>query len=72
MRKNPTKGDWASSLIDLVEKHYLNINIKEIQDMKTSIYKNLVKRQMHTIAFKELLEIQNSKEKGKYIKYDSL
>ena len=71
MRKNPTKGDWASSAIKLVEK-YLNLNLKEIQDMQTSIYKKLVKRQMHTIAFKELLEIQKSKEKGKLIKYDNL
>ena len=31
--------------------------------MKTSIYKKLVKRQMHTIAFKELVEISKSKEK---------
>ena len=72
MRKNPTKGDWASSSIELVEKYDLNLNLNEIQDMKTSIYKKLVKRQMHTIAFKELLEIQKSKEKGKYINYDSL
>ena len=27
---------------------------------------------MHKIAFKDLLEIQKNKEKGKYIKYDSL
>ena len=72
MRKNPTKGDWASSSIKLVEKFELNLNLKEIQYMKTSIYKKLVRRQMHKIAFKDLLEIQKNKEKGKYIKYDSL
>ena len=61
MRKTPTNGNWASSSIKLVEKY--DLNLKEIQYMKTSIYKKLVKRQMHTIACKELLEIQKSKEK---------
>jgi hypothetical protein len=72
MRKNPTKGDWASSSIKLVKTFDLNLNLKEIQDMKTSIYRNLVRRKMHKIAFNDLLEIQKNKEKGKYIKYDSL
>ena len=72
MRTNPTKGDWASFAIELLEKYELKLNINEIQEMKSSIFKKLVKRQMHTIAFKELIDIKNSKQKGKYIQYEGL
>ena len=72
MRMNPTRGDWASFAMELIEKYDLKLNLEEICEMKPSIYKKLVQRQMQKIAFQELTEIKNSKQKEKYIKYESL
>ena len=72
MRMNPTRGDWASFAMELIEKYDRKLNLEEICEMKPSIYKKLVQRQMQKIAFQELTEIKNSKQKGKYIKYESL
>ena len=40
--------------------------------MKSSIFKNLVKTQIRKMAFKDLVDQQQGKEKGKLIRYDSL
>ena len=72
MLKNPTKGDWASAATNLVVKYDLKLNIEEIQTMKSSLFKNLVKKQIRKVAFKELVDQQQGKEKGKLIRYDSL
>ena len=72
MIKNPTKGDWASASTLLIEKYDLKLNLEDIQKMKSSIYKNLVKKQIRKIAFKDLVDKQQNKEKGKSIRYDSL
>ena len=72
MRINPTKGDWASFAMGLIQKYELKLNLQEIQETKSSIYKKLVNRQMQKIAFQELIEIKNSKQKGRHITYESL
>ena len=72
MLKNPTKGDWTSAATNLVVKYDLKLNIEEIQTMKSSLFKNLVKKQIRKVAFKELVDQQQGKEKGKLIRYDSL
>ena len=72
MLQNPTKGDWASSAAKLFKKYELDMNLDEIQNIKPSIFKNLVKKHIRKVAFKELVDQQQSKQKGKFIKYESL
>ena len=72
MVKNPTKGDWASNAITLIEKFELNMDLNEIQNMKPSLFKQLVKKQMRKIAFRDLNKIHEEKQKGKFIKYNCL
>ena len=43
MIRNPTRGDWASDAAQLVQKYELNLNLEEIQKMKSTIIKNLVR-----------------------------
>ena len=72
MLQNPTKGDWASSAAKLFKKYELDMNLDEIQNIKPSIFKNLMKKHIRKVAFKELVDQQQSKQKGKFIKYESL
>ena len=50
-QKHPTKGDWVSSVTKLIDKYEILLNLQEIKDMKKSIYKNVVKRQVERNCF---------------------
>ena len=56
MKKNPTKGDWASSSTALIDKFELHLTIQEIKEAKPGVFKALVKKQMFKIALRDLLE----------------
>ena len=36
--KHPTKGDWTSNALDLVEKFEFNLTLNEMQAMKASYF----------------------------------
>ena len=72
MLKNPQKGDWASNAKCLIGKFELNLNLIDIQNMKPSIFKNLVKKQMTKIAFRDLKKTLVEKKKGRMINYSCL
>ena len=72
MQLNPTKGDWASFALDLLEKFEMNMSITDIKKMKSSQFKSLVKEKMQKIAFLELTQKQKNGQKGRKIIYRSL
>ena len=72
MVRNPTTGDWAGYATELIKKYELNLSLKEIKETESSIFKKLDKRQIHKIAFRELIERQAKGEKGRLIVYESL
>ena len=69
--KNPTRGDWASFASQLLEKYNLNLSLEEIKNMKTNLYKKLVKNKMKEVAFRELTLRQKKGEKGRTIVYNN-
>ena len=46
--------------------------MKEIKDMRRSLYKNIVKRQVERLAFTTLIQKQKGGKKGKGIDYKQL
>ena len=72
MIEKPTRNDWASFAKLLVQKYNLNLTLLEIENMKTSSFKKLVKTKMEEVAFSELTQRQKLKEKGRTIKYTRL
>ena len=44
MKENPTRGDWASFAISLIQKYNLNLSLTDIKNMKTNLFKKLVKK----------------------------
>ena len=55
MQLNPTKGDWASFALDLLEKFEMNMTITDIKKMKSNQFKSLVNEKMQKNAFLELI-----------------
>ena len=72
MKNHRNKRDWASWAIDLTRKYELNLTLEEIKKSKSSIFKNLVKKQVIKVAFTDLLDRQKKGEKGKKIIYKEL
>ena len=56
MIEKPTRNDWASFAKLLVQKYNLNLTLLEIENMKTSSFKKLVKTKMEEVAFSELTQ----------------
>ena len=71
MKENPTRGDWASFAISLIQKYSLNLSLDDIKNMKTNLFKKLVKKNMKELALSELIFRQKRGEKGKSIEYNS-
>ena len=42
MKKNPSKGDWASSATALIDKFELQLTLQEIKEAKPGVFKALV------------------------------
>ena len=72
MIEKPTRGDWASFAISLVQKYSLDLTLHQIEKMKSSSFKKLVKCKMNELAFWELTQRQKQGEKGRTIMYRSL
>ena len=71
-KENPTKGDWVSSVEELLKIYEINFTFVEIKSMKSSLYKGLVKRQVEKTAFKNLLNKKENDQKGSNIEYTSM
>ena len=54
-KANPRKGVWVSNVCQLLITYNINLTLQEVQHMKTSLFKNLVKRKVHTAAFISLI-----------------
>ena len=63
MKDNPTSGDRAIFAISLVKKYNINLTLYEIEKMKTSCFKKLVKQKVKEIAFLKLTQRQQEGEK---------
>ena len=72
MKSSPTRGDWASSAIELLEKYNISLSFENIKTMKKSQFKIMVKKQIHKVAFEDLIIRKNDGEKGKKILYECL
>ena len=55
MRKSPTRGDWATFANELLVQYEIDLNLETIKYMKKSQFKNLVKKQIQKIAFRDLI-----------------
>ena len=71
-KENPTKGDWVSSVTELMETYNINLTLNQIQDMKRSLFKNHVKRQVEKLAFTSLTLKQKGGKKGQKLGYKCL
>jgi hypothetical protein len=52
--ENPTKGDWGQSCSETLETLKINLEIRDIEIMKTSSFRSLVKRKTATEALRYL------------------
>ena len=68
-KENPTKGDWVSSVKELVESYDIDLTLKQIKDMKRSLFKSHVKKQVERVAFTSLTQKQKDGKKGQKIDY---
>ena len=65
--QNPTKGDWPSSCLNNLKEMNINMNFKEIKEMKESSYREMIRMKCNEQAFKYLTNKRGSK--GKEIQY---
>ena len=70
--KSPTKGDWASEVLYILEELKIKLNFKEIEEMPKYKLKNIVKAAVEKLAFTYLIGIQKQKQKGRNINYKNL
>ena len=68
-RKNPVKGDLSSETLNIANQLQIHMPNQEIQNMKRSQFKPLVKKKTSMDALKYLIEKQKAGKKGKHIKY---
>ena len=71
-KQKPTKGDWVSEVSKLMNKYKIELTFQQIEEMKSSLFKRLVKQKVTEVAFFELIQRQKSKKKGRYIEYTTL
>ena len=70
--KNPSKGDWVSTVKELLNKYQIKLDIIEIKNTKPSIFKKLVKKNIEISAFGDLIKKQLAGKKRKYLVYERL
>ena len=61
-RTMKTRGDWASFAISLIQKYSLNLSLHDIKNMKTNLFKKLVKKNMKDLALSEIIFRQKKGE----------
>ena len=69
--KKPTKCDWCSEVMKLIQDLDLNLTIVEIKEMSRYQFKSILKRSINKVAFIYLTQIQDKKYKGSDIEYGS-
>ena len=57
---NPTKGDWATEVLQDIEYLDLNLDLEDIKNMPKSSFRKIVKTKTTKKALKFLLEKQGS------------
>ena len=72
LENSPTQNDWLSGAKEMLKAFKINMNMKEIQSMKSTVFKNIVKKQANNAAFRYLREKQENGSKGKAIQYEQI
>ena len=67
--KNPSKGDWVSTVKELLKKYQIKLDMIEIKNTKPSIFKKLVKKNIAQSAFDDLIKKKISREKRKIFSF---
>ena len=63
LEKHPVKNDWLSGAKESLKQFKINMNLKDIQMMKSTQFKNLVKKQAINAALIYLLKKQEGGKK---------
>jgi hypothetical protein len=61
-KSHPTKGDWVSCVMELVNIYDLKLSTEEIKNTKRTIFKNLARRQVKKFAFHKLLDVRGASD----------
>ena len=72
LENHPTRNDWLTGAKEVLQTFEIYLTIEEIQFMKPSKFKHIVKVQSRKIGFKYLLEKQEQGKKGKLISYPQI
>ena len=67
---NPTRRDWVGNVTKLLGDYRINMTLIEIENMKPSLFKSMVKKRVHEIAFESLIIKKNDGQKGLFIQYE--
>ena len=68
--KHPTRGDWVSSCLNDLRYWNINLSLEEIQLMRKTEFRNIMKKSIEKKALEYLLEKRGSK--GCEIQYSSM
>ena len=72
LKNHPIKNDWLNCAKETLKQFEIYLTIKEIQEMKCTHFKSLVKKQATKAAFKYLQQKQENGKKGKTIVYEQI
>ena len=72
LKNHPIKNDWLNCAKETLKQFEIYLTIKEIQEMKSTQFKSLVKKQATQAAFKYLQQKQENGKKGKTIVYKQI
>ena len=71
--KNRTKRDWATTILDDLEKLDMKeLSLETIKTMKKVSFMNIVKRKINERSFENLIKVKNSHSKVKQLEYTCL
>ena len=73
---HPTERDWVSDVLCDLETLNINMELSDIQQMSEAKFKQIIKNQIYSEAFKYLESKRQSRlsenPKGKYLEYSNL
>ena len=74
--RNPTQGDWATSVIEDIDELELGLQLDDIKNMTKNSFRKIVKEKVEQKALEYLVNMKEShiseNAKGKLLKYDTL
>ena len=71
--KNRTKRDWATTILDDLEKLDMKeLSLETIKTMKKVSFMNIVKRKINERSFENLIKVKNSHSKVQQLEYTCL